>query len=80
MREVTKEEFFKKMNPLDVHPRIVSDWNDEIGYVQEWRLQNLARTLVGKSQSGDAKGAGNGKRFWLVCEKNTEEDYDATNK
>ncbi len=72
--EVNKEEFFATMNPLNVHPRIVNNWDKEIGYLQNWEMQDSSRRLVGKSQSGtkvegcdkDGIVIVSNKKFWLV--------------
>lgn len=47
MREVSREEFYKRIGPLDVHPRIV---NDRWPYVSMWEMHHQAgRPCVGKS-------------------------------
>jgi hypothetical protein len=46
VRQVSKDEFYKAVGPLNVHPNIVTGWP----YTSEWRLQNdMARTLIGKT-------------------------------
>lgn len=65
MKEVTKEEFFNLIysKNLNVFPTIVSDWDDEIGYISEWRYPN--RLVFGKSQCGDCNGQGKGRKYWV---------------
>jgi len=44
-RQVSKNEFYARMNPLNVHPRIVEDhWP----YTSTWELQP-SRLVIGKS-------------------------------
>lgn len=43
-RQVSKDEFFAKMNPLDVHPRIQGRYP----YTSLWELQ-YSRRVIGKS-------------------------------
>lgn len=61
MREVTKKEFYDFMNPRDVSPNIISDWDNKIGYIHEWKTR--AGLVMGRSQSGD--GCGKNKKYWL---------------
>ena len=60
MREVSKKEFYKFIydNKLDVHPYIVSDWDDEIGYKKVWKYRN--GNIMGRSQGYRVK------RYWLA--------------
>lgn len=52
-REVTKEEFYAAMGPLDVHPQIVTRWP----YTAEWRLQwGMKRAVVGKTVITEGRG------------------------
>lgn len=46
--EVTKEQFFAKIGPLNVHPRLIGSYP----YASEWRMQNGAQTLAGWSKDG----------------------------
>jgi len=62
MRAVTKEEFFAVIGPKNVHPRIVSEWNNVTGYTQEWRLQGVSQKLIGKSSGTGSANA----RYWLT--------------
>lgn len=53
MKQVSKDEFYKAVGPLDVHPNIVTKWP----YTSEWRLQNdIARTLIGKTVLREERG------------------------
>jgi hypothetical protein len=45
MREVSKAEFFTKMNPLNVHPRICGTHGD---YWSDWEMLD-SRRLIGRS-------------------------------
>ena len=45
MKEVTKEQFYALMGPLNVHPRIMTSYP----YTSEWRLQDMSRKMVGKT-------------------------------
>ena len=60
MVRVTRDEFFAKMNPLDVHPNIEGRWQDLTGYTSVWKLR-LGK-IVGVS---DSFGEG---RYWLISE------------
>lgn len=52
MREVTQKEFFQAINPLNVHPRIVSEYDRMTGYKSEWRMQDCGQRIVGVTISG----------------------------
>lgn len=45
MKDVTKEQFYALMGPLNVHPRIMTSYP----YTSEWRLQDMSRKMVGKT-------------------------------
>ncbi len=45
LKPVSKDEFFKRIGGLDVHPSFV---NDRYPYTSEWRIRQ-SRTLVGQS-------------------------------
>lgn len=47
MRQVTRDEFFVAINPLNVHP----DPTGRYPYTTEWRMQDGTRRLVGVSRS-----------------------------
>lgn len=59
-REVTYEEFFAAMGPLNVHPRIVGPWP----YVSQWTMQDGSRRIVGMSEV-IPRGEGDGHRRYL---------------
>ncbi len=46
MREVRRDEFFKRMNPLDVHPKCM---DRSLPYTFEWKLRFTPLTLIGKT-------------------------------
>lgn len=53
-REVTKEEFYRTVGRLDVHPHIVNSYERKgRGYVAEWRVRGTLDKLVGVTESGD---------------------------
>lgn len=52
MDVVSRDAFFAVMNPLNVHPRVVTSWREPIGFVSEWRTQSIGLNLVGVSVSG----------------------------
>lgn len=55
MRQVTKEDFFKVMNPLNVHPRVdASTLRDEL-IVSRWEMQDNTRRVMGVLKSGLSK-------------------------
>lgn len=57
--EVTKEQFFAKIGPLNVHPHIVGCYP----YASEWRLQTGAQAMVGWSRDG---GTNEPTRYYLM--------------
>lgn len=57
MRQVTKDEFYTVMNPLDAHPRIMTD---KYPYWELWHLRD-GRTIVGKSVGHVERG-----RVWTA--------------
>jgi hypothetical protein len=50
MRQVTKEEFFAVINPLDVHPRVDAISLKSECHVSHWEMK-YTRKLVGVSKS-----------------------------
>lgn len=61
MREITKEEFYKRVNPLNVHPRGI---NDTYPYAWDWHLQNGDRSRIGQTV-GYMDGVELKHRFYL---------------
>jgi hypothetical protein len=60
MRQVSKEEFFATMNPLNVHPRVdISTLHDEL-IVSRWEMQDTRRVV------GTSKGTGNKAIYHLT--------------
>ena len=50
--EVSKEQFYAHMNPLDVHPRIINKYEKKgVGYTSEWREPD--GKIHGRDESGD---------------------------
>jgi hypothetical protein len=50
MRQVTKEQFFAVMNPLDVHPRVDATTLRHRWHVSHWEIQST-RNVIGISKS-----------------------------
>ena len=48
LKEVSKEDFFKVIGPLDVNPYPQGKWDDLGGYKSLWKLRN--GELVGVSE------------------------------
>lgn len=47
LKPVSKDEFYKRMNPLNVSPRII---NDRYPYTSDWHLQSgTGREVIGRS-------------------------------
>lgn len=46
MRAVSKDQFYKAIGNLNVHPTIVTD---KYPYTSEWRMLDGQRALIGKS-------------------------------
>jgi len=61
MVPVTQDVFFKKIEKLDVHPSIVSKWDEDTGYKCEWKQRD--GSVIGESTSGN--GIGQGKTYLL---------------
>lgn len=61
MKEVTQKEFYRLMNTRDVTPHIISEWDNEIGFISEWR--SPMGQIYGKCQTGN--GIGENKKYWL---------------
>lgn len=53
-RLVTKEEFFAKVGPMNVHPTPFGPYNQRYGYTSHWTLPN-----------GTIVGASDDERYWL---------------
>jgi len=60
MREVSKDEFFKKMGPLNVHP-----CTRPSPYYSSWRFDGGAGREVGRSYPG-WKNPGDPARYFLA--------------
>lgn len=58
MKEVTEAEFFKRIEPLDVHPN--HDRHDHT----DWRMRHN-RLLIGRTFPG-WKNPGDTKSYWLT--------------
>lgn len=65
MKQVTKDEFYAALyaDKRDIMPRIVNNWNEEIGYIQEWRTQH-GGVLFGKT---DGRVHFNNERYFLAA-------------
>jgi hypothetical protein len=63
MRKVTHAEFFAKIGPLNVHPRIVSNYDMITGYVSQWRMQDMSERVIGVSDGGTTFLE---DRYWLA--------------
>lgn len=63
LKQVPKEEFFGEIysKQLNVHPTIISEWDEKKGYICEWKFPN--GDIFGTSTSGD--GIGNNKEFFV---------------
>ena len=59
MKEVTKDEFYRAISPLNVHPRALEDRSD-------WELQDGSRRLVGRTEPGYRSPYGTAKRYFLM--------------
>lgn len=60
MVEVSKEEFFAMLGPLNVHPRCASpDYTD-------WELQDGTRKMIGRSTPGWASPYGTQATYWVL--------------
>ena len=63
MNEVTQQQFYAALSAdnRDIMPSIVGKWDDEIGYVQEWRTQHGGQ-LFGRTEGRQLLGSG---RYFL---------------
>lgn len=49
---VDSDTFFDTMDPLNVHPSSVGKYDEDWGYVSEWRMLDAGRSLIGLSAGG----------------------------
>ena len=64
MRQVSQEEFYKTVLPLDVHPTPVGTYDNTTGYRTEWRMQRTSgQRVVGVSDGGTYLCP---NRYWLA--------------
>jgi hypothetical protein len=54
MKEVTKDEFFKAVGPLDVHPRVREETLRQDFIVSDWEVRP-SRQIIGVSKSGTGR-------------------------
>lgn len=62
MRSVTKDTFFKTVNPLNVHPRVDVATLKARHHVSYWEMQDGTRAVIGRSES-DSHGVDDTRYF-----------------
>ena len=63
-RSVSRDEFFARINPLNVHPTPLGRYDQTTGYVSEWVMQDGTRKVIGYCDGGTPFLE---RRYWLVA-------------
>jgi hypothetical protein len=64
MRQVTEEEFFRVIGPLNVHPRVDKPSLKQRHHVSTWEMLDGTRRVIGRAES-DSHGVEKTK-FYLA--------------
>ena len=67
-REVSRDEFFARMNPLDVHPSVRGNYHDPL-YGSDWNLHGWRDRTIGRDlKVGPHAHYKPDSRYFLPCE------------